>query len=154
MELKANKKIIEIKFNYRMMFKVDKKLATRNQETGASNNDGVGTLFSQILNRDDNGLVSLIKLASSQVGKKDFTDDDAIDVIEQWLEDNEATSTEGLFQAVQDEMVESGFFKDKISKYIDNMKKVIDYLKSKEGEDSIQVTSVLELIGKMENALS
>ena len=47
MEFKVKNKIIEIKFDYRTMFKVDKQLATKNKETGASNNDGVGTLFKQ-----------------------------------------------------------------------------------------------------------
>jgi hypothetical protein len=39
MEFKVKNKIIEIKFDYRTMFKVDKQLATKNKDTGASNND-------------------------------------------------------------------------------------------------------------------
>ena len=70
MEFKVKNKIIEIKFDYRTMFKVDKQLATKNKETGASNNDGVGTLFNNILNRNDEGIVDLILLSANKAFTK------------------------------------------------------------------------------------
>ena len=49
MEFKTkNNKVIKIKFDFRTMFMINKQLATKNKDTGASNNDGVGTLFNNI----------------------------------------------------------------------------------------------------------
>ena len=50
MEFKTkNNKVIKIKFDFRTMFMINKQLATKNKDTGVSNNDGVGTLFNNNL---------------------------------------------------------------------------------------------------------
>lgn len=154
MEFKVKNKIIEIKFDYRTMFKVDKQLATKNKETGASNNDGVGTLFNNILNRNDEGIVDLITLSANKAFSKAITEDDAITAIENWLVDNDAEDTENLFEEIQQEMVESGFFKNKILKYIENLETAVEYMKAQEDNEALQVEVTEKLIGKMKNALS
>ncbi|CBI12954.1 tail assembly chaperone [Streptococcus gallolyticus] len=154
MEFKVKNKIIEIKFDYRTMFKVDKQLATRNKDTGASNNDGVGTLFNNILNRNDEGLVDLILLSASKAFSKAISEDDAITAIENWLADNEAADTESLFEEIQQEMVDSGFFKNKILKYIENLETAVEYMKAQEDSEALQVEITEKLIGKMKSALS
>lgn len=154
MEFKVKNKIIEIKFDYRTMFKVDKQLATKNKETGASNNDGVGTLFNNILNRNDEGLVDLILLSANKAFSKAISEDDAITAIENWLVDNEAEDTESLFEEIQQEMVDSGFFKNKILKYIENLETAVEYMKAQEDSEALQVEITEKLIGKMKSALS
>ena len=154
MEFKVKNKIIEIKFDYRTMFKVDKQLATKNKETGASNNDGVGTLFNNILNRNDAGIVDLITLSANKAFSKAISEDDAITAIEDWLVDNDAEDTENLFEEIQQEMVDSGFFRNKILKYIENLETAVEYMKAQEDSEPLQVEVTEKLIGKMKSALS
>lgn len=152
--LKLKNKIIEIKFDYRTMFKVDKQLATKNKETGASNNDGVGTLFNNILNRNDEGLVDLILLSANKAFSKAISEDDAITAIEDWLVEHDAENTENLFEEIQQEMVDSGFFRNKILKYIENLETAVEYMKAQEDSEALQVEVIEKLIGKMKSALS
>lgn len=154
MEFKVKNKIIEIKFDYRTMFKVDKQLATKNKDTGASNNDGVGTLFNNILNRNDEGIVDLITLSANKAFSKAISEDDAITAIENWLVDNDAEDTESLFEEIQQEMVDSGFFKNKILKYIENLETAVEYMKAQEDSEALQVEITEKLIGEMKSALS
>ena len=154
MEFKVKNKIIEIKFDYRTMFKVDKQLATKNKETGSSNNDGVGTLFNNILNRNDAGLVDLILLSANKAFSKAISEDDAITAIEDWLVDNDAADTENLFEEIQQEMVDSGFFRNKILKYIENLETAVEYMKAQEDSEALQIEVTEKLIGKMKSALS
>ena len=154
MEFKVKNKIIEIKFDYRTMFKVDKQLATKNKDTGASNNDGVGTLFNNILNRNDEGLVDLILLSANKAFSKAISEDDAITAIEDWLVDNDAADTENLFEEIQAEMVDSGFFRNKILKYIENLETAVEYMKAQEDSEALQIEVTEKLIGKMKSALS
>ena len=154
MEFKVKNKIIEIKFDYRTMFKVDKQLATKNKETGSSNNDGVGTLFNNILNRNDEGLVDLILLSANKAFSKAISEDDAITAIEDWLVDNDAADTENLFEEIQQEMVDSGFFRNKILKYIENLETAVEYMKAQEDSEELQIEVTEKLIGKMKSALS
>lgn len=154
MEFKVKNKVVEIKFDYRTMFKVDKQLATKNKDTGASNNDGVGTLFNNILNRNDEGLVDLILLSANKAFSKAISEDDAITAIENWLVDNDADDTESLFEEIQQEMIDSGFFKNKILKYIENLETAVEYMKAQEDSEALQVEITEKLIGKMKSALS
>ena len=154
MEFKVKNKIIEIKFDYRTMFKVDKQLATKNKETGSSNNDGVGTLFNNILNRNDAGIVDLITLSANKAFSKAISEDDAITAIEDWLVDNDAADTENLFEEIQQEMVDSGFFRNKILKYIENLETAVEYMKAQEDSEALQIEVTEKLIGKMKSALS
>ena len=154
MEFKVKNKIIEIKFDYRTMFKVDKQLATKNKETGASNNDGVGTLFNNILNRNDEGIVDLILLSANKAFSKTISEDDAITAIEDWLVEHDSADTEILFEEIQQEMVDSGFFRNKILKYIENLETAVEYMKAQEDSEPLQIEVTEKLIGKMKSALS
>ena len=146
--------MIEIKFDYRTMFKVDKQLATKNKDTSASNNDGVGTLFNNILNRNDEGIVDLIILSANKTLSKAVSEDEAITAIETWLVDNDADDTESLFEEIQQEMIDSGFFKNKILKYIKNLETAVEYMKAQENSEVLQIEITEKLIGEMKNALS
>ena len=155
MEFKTkNNKVIKIKFDFRTMFMINKQLATKNKDTGAGNNDGVGTLFNNILNHNEQGLIDLITVAGKTSLGKALTEDDAIVAIEKWLEDNDAEDTEKLFEEIKEEMIESGFFKGKILKYIKGMQKALNYLTAKDDVDPIEVQAVKDMISEMQNALS
>ena len=103
MEFKTkNNKVIKIKFDFRTMFMINKQLATKNKDTGAGNNDGVGTLFNNILNHNEQGLIDLITVAGKTSLGKALTEDDAIVAIEKWLEDNDAEQVKADIQNGRD----------------------------------------------------
>lgn len=157
MEFKVKNKVIEIVFDYRTMFKVDKKLASKNAETGMSNGDGVGNLFNKILNHDDDGIVDLILLSANKAFSRGVSEDDAIAAIEAWLDEHEEDSTKVLFEEIQAEMIASGFFKEKILKYITNLKEVLETMKAQDNESeerALQIMGLEKIIGKMESAVS
>jgi hypothetical protein len=68
--------------------------------------------------------------------------------------ENEADDTKKLFEEIKEEMIESGFFKNKILKYIKGMQKALEYLKAKDNVDAIEVQAVKDMILEMQNALS
>lgn len=149
MELTVKNQKIEIKFTYQLMYKVNKQLGTVNEKTGRRNSDGVGTLFYQVVEGDDQALVDLVKLCS---GKKSLSEDDVLDAIAAHVE--EKGDTEELFTELKDEMVASGFFKEKISKYIGNMEKTVKILESNPDTSEAEIQVVQEMIGTLKSALS
>lgn len=158
MEIKVKSTNVVIKFDYALMFKIDKELATKNQETGVKNNDGIGSLFLKILTKDDTGIVDLIKAALPK-SAKNITDDDVVAAIgnhiEHLVEDGMdiETAYDSIFDSIKDEMVDSGFFKSKISKYLTNLEKVRKYYENQE-DSEVQLNEFDEIIGMMKNALS
>ena len=157
MEFNVAKKIVEIKFDYRLMFKIDKDMATKDAN-GQSAGNGVGALFFKIVNRDDQGIVDLIRDLARKKGKA-VSEDEALAAIEARFEKSESDDPqEELFQEIEEEMVQSGFFKKKILKYIENMKlgQELAQAQAEAGDQTAeaQVKAISEIIGKMENAVS
>lgn len=157
MEFNVAKKIVEIKFDYRLMFKIDKDMATKDAN-GQSAGNGVGALFFKIVNRDDQGIVDLIQYCAGKKGKA-VSEDEALAAIEARFEKSESDDPqEELFQEIEEEMVQSGFFKKKILKYIKNMKlgQELAQAQAEAGDQTAeaQVKAISEIIGKMENAVS
>ncbi|HEL2202514.1 TPA: hypothetical protein TZE08_002137 [Streptococcus suis] len=159
MEIKVKSTVVNIKFDYSLMFSVDKELATRNKETGQSNNDGVGALFLKILNKEDSGIVDLIKISMPK-SAKNVAEADIIAaignhiehlVIEEGMEIEAAYDS--IFNEIKQEMVDSGFFKSKISKYLKNLEKARRYLETQE-DSEMQLEEFDEIIGTMKSALS
>lgn len=160
MELTVGKSVVDIKFDYRAMFKIDKELGSRDAQTGKRNNDGIGSLFTKIIDRDDQGIVDLIIVMASKKAKA-VSEDEAIAAIEQYFEKSEAEDPqEALFQEIEEEMVDSGFFKKKILKYIENLEKALAFYQAKveqnpkDTELSFQVETINATIGKMKSAVS
>ncbi|MFH6650416.1 hypothetical protein [Streptococcus suis] len=159
MEIKVKSTVVNIKFDYALMFSVDKELATRNKETGQSNNDGVGALFLKILNKEDSGIVDLIKISMPK-SAKNVAENDIIAaignhiehlVVEEGLEIEVAYDS--IFNEIKQEMVDSGFFKSKISKYLKNLEKARRYFETQE-DSEMQLEEFDEIIGTMKSALS
>lgn len=151
MEFTVAKRKVELKFDFKTMFKINNKLGTINKETGERNSDGVGSLFYKILERNEDAIVDLIKL-SVGTGKKAVSEDEILDAIAEAVE--EQGSTEELFKELESDMVDSGFFREKILKYIETMTKSVAYLKAKEDADEMQIQIVEDMIGRMNSALS
>lgn len=59
-----------------------------------------------------------------------------------------------IFAEIEKEMVDSGFFRAKILKYIENMEKSARYLKAKDDTDATQIQIIEDMIGRMSNAVS
>lgn len=158
MEFTVGSRTIEIKFDYMLMFKVNKDLSTRD-DNGGSNEDGVGALFLRIVERNDSALVDLIKLCASKKAKA-VSDEEALAAIAAKLEELDATNTEPIFKAIEEEMVDSGFFNEKVLKYIDKLELALKYLKAKSETAEDQATAQFQIeqmeaqIGRMKNALS
>lgn len=159
MEIKVKSTVVNIKFDYALMFSVDKELATRNKETGQSNNDGVGALFLKILNKEDSGIVDLIKISMPK-SAKNIAENDIIAaignhiehlVVEEGMEIEVAYDS--IFNEIKQEMVDSGFFKSKISKYLKNLEKTRRYFETQE-DSEMQLEEFDEIIGTMKSALS
>ena len=132
-ELKG--KQLEIKFNYGMLFKANKKLGTKDAQ-GNSQNDGAGVLFVKVLEEDDDALFDIIKLAS----KDKVTDEDIAKSVQDFVEtfEDEEEGYSMVFEKLKQEMLDSGFFVKKLKKYINNLEKAADYLKSQQPTEEIQ----------------
>ena len=151
MEFKVGNRMIEIVFDYKTMFKVDKQLASKNPQTNESNKDGVGVLFTQVLNREDDAIINLIKVSAKQ-DKKALSDAEILDAVASYVEENGYVET---FEELERAMVDSGFFNVKISKYIENMEQAIGWMEEEKTKaNSMEVKAIKGIIGKMKNALS
>ncbi|MGM0174090.1 tail assembly chaperone [Enterococcus sp. DIV0800] len=144
---------LPIKFNYRMVFKANKKLGSINSETKERNADGAGVLFAKVLEQDDEALFEIINLAAT----KDLTENEIFEAIEDFFSsfDDEEKAYDAIFDQVKDEMLESGFFKKKIKKYVENLEKAIQVLQKKNTDESKnQVEAIQELAEKMKKEIS
>lgn len=149
--IKIKKKEHEIKFNYRLLFKANKKLGTKGED-GNSQNDGAGVLFSKVLEQEDDALVDIIQLVS------ECTENEALEAIEKYMSATELDEEEAynrIFNDLKEEMLASGFFVKKVKKYIESLEKVVTLLESKEDSDSkMQATQIKELAEKMKKEIS
>lgn len=158
MEFTVGSRAIEIKFDYMTMYKVNRDLGSQGTD-GSRNEDGVGALFLRVVDRNDSALVDLIKLCASKKAKA-VSDEEAIKAIADKMEDLGAESTEPLFEALEEEMVESGFFKEKVSKYLENLELGLKYLKAKaetaedKAQAELQIEQTEAQIGRLRNAIS
>ena len=96
--IKVKKKDVEIKFNYRLNFKANKKLGTKN-ENGEPQNDGAGILFTQVLEGEDAALINIIQLMDDK-----FTENDVLDAIGEYVEnlvDDEVTEEQAYLKSLK-----------------------------------------------------
>lgn len=154
-DIKIKGKEHQIKFNYALNFKANKKLASKNDE-GISQNDGAGILFVQVLEKEDDALVNLIQLVDSKATESDAIDsigDYIAGLVEGGLSQEEAYAK--IFDDLKDEMAASGFFVTKIRKYSENLEKAIDYLNNQKKEDNqMQINELKKLVEKIKKEIS
>ena len=154
-DIKIKGKEHQIKFNYALNFKANKKLASKD-ENGNSQNDGAGILFVQVLEKEDDALINLIQLVDNKA-----TETDAIESVEKYVEEliagglNEEEAYAKIFDDLKDEMVASGFFVMKIRKYNENLEKAIEYLNNQKKEDNqMQINELKKLVEKIKKEIS
>ena len=153
-ELKG--KPLEIKFGYGMLFKANKKLASKDKN-GNSQNDGAGILFAQVLEEEDDALINIIKLAA----KGDPSENEVLDAIEKYVNqfETEEKGYERVFSDLKEEMLNSGFFVKKLKKYIDNLEKAAQAVKEMQPTEDIenpkvQAKTMQELADRMKKEIS
>jgi|GEM_PF-995764 len=153
-ELKG--KPLEIKFGYGMLFKANKKLASKDKN-GNSQNDGAGILFAQVLEEDDDALVNIIKLAA----KGDLSENDVLTAIGEYVErfEDEEEGYGKIFSDLKAEMLASGFFVKKLKKYIGNLEKASEAVKGMNPTEDIenpeaQSKAMQELADRMKKEIS
>lgn len=153
-EIEVKNKPLEIKFDYRTMFKANQKLGSTD-EKGNKNNDGASNLFSRIVNQEDSAIFDLINLVHKG---KALTDDDIFDAIEKHLDEydgDESEAYDALFNEIKEEMLNSGFFLKKLKKQIQNMERGKEMLAEKDDEQTqMQVKALSDLIDSMNKEIS
>lgn len=112
--IKVKKQDLDIKFDYRLMFKANKVLSSVD-ENGQRAENGAGQLFVNVLERKDSAIFDLIRLADT----RKLTEEDIVDAIANYAAEH---GYETIFEEVEAELLESGFFRPKIQKYLDDMK--------------------------------
>lgn len=154
-DIKLKGKEQKIKFNYMMLFKANKKLASKDKE-GKSQNDGAGVLFVQVIEKEDDALINLLQLVDSKA-----TENDALEAVNGYINElvdtgmNEEEAYNQIFLDLKEEMLASGFFVSKIRKYLENIEKVLTILESrKTEEDKIQSLELKKLVEKISKEIS
>ena len=119
----------------------------------------MGALFLRVVERNDSALVDLIKLCAFKKAKA-VSEEEALTAISAKLEELGATTTEPIFKAIEEEMVDSGFFNEKVLKYIEKLELALKYLKAKAETAQDQATAQFQIeqteaqIGRLKNAIS
>ena len=138
-----------------MLFKANKKLASKDKE-GKSQNDGAGVLFVQVIEKEDDALINLLQLVDSKA-----TENDALEAVNGYINElvetgmNEEEAYNQIFLDLKEEMLASGFFVSKIRKYLENLEKVLTILESrKTEEDKIQSLELKKLVEKISKEIS
>lgn len=149
-----NGKEQEIKFNFRLLFKANRKLSSKDPETGEVGNNGALNLFTQINDGREEGIINLIQLAS---GNKKVTEDVALEAIEAYmiqtgLDDEEAYNQ--IFIDVKEEILDSGFFVGKIKKQVEALENNVATIE-KHGteEQKTQVKVMKDMIDSVKNEI-
>ncbi|MEB8416310.1 hypothetical protein NGG16_02530 [Enterococcus casseliflavus] len=154
-DIKLKGKEQKIKFNYMMLFKANKKLASKDKD-GKSQNDGAGVLFVQVIEKEDDALINLLQLVDSKA-----TENDVLEAVNGYINElvetgmNEEEAYNQIFLDLKEEMLASGFFVSKIRKYLENLEKVLTILESrKTEEDKIQSLELKKLVEKISKEIS
>lgn len=147
-------KPLEIKFDYRTMFKANKQLGTVDED-GNKNADGAFNLFNRISNQEDEAIFDLLKLVHKG---KALTEDDIFEAIEKYIEaydGDESEAYDALFTDLKQEMLDSGFFVKKLKKQLENLEKGKEILEAREDDQSqVQAKALSDLIDSMKKELS
>ncbi|WCG53938.1 tail assembly chaperone [Enterococcus faecium] len=153
-ELKG--KTLEIKFNYALLFKANKRLASKDAN-GNPQNDGAGVLFAKVLEKEDDALLDIIKLAA----KGEPSENEVLEAIAEYIAnyEDEEEGYNAIFENLKEEMINSGFFLMKIKKYIKNLEKAAEAIKNQKPDDKIKdpkasAQAIQELADMMKKEIS
>lgn len=145
----------EIKFNFRLLFKANRKLSSKDPETGEVGNNGALNLFTQINEGREEGIISLIELAA---GNKKVNEDDALESLELYMADTGLDDEEAynqVFIDVKDEILDSGFFVGKLKKQVEALENNVETIR-KHGTDEqkAQIEVMKDMIDSVKKEIS
>jgi predicted transposase YdaD len=143
----------EIKFDFRTLFKANRKLSTENPETKQKNNDGALNLFSAINDGSEEGIIDLIQLTS----KKKVSEEQALEAMENYMLESGLDEEEAynqIFVDVKEEILDSGFFVGKLKKQIESVEKGAKTIeKHGTDEQKTQVGVMKDMIASVKNEI-
>lgn len=136
-EFKVGNKNVEIKFNYRLVFKLNSKLSS---EPGADN--GAGLVYAKLKSGDESAIHDIVRVASGVT-----KEDDIIDAVgNKAAEMDESDVSEGLdmlIDAFTEEIENSGFFMRKLKIFKKNVLNSKDQMSKEKDDDKIKSVDAL-----------
>lgn len=143
-KLTVGEKEVEIKFNYGLVFKLNKALET---ERGADN--GAGIVYSRLNSGDDSALHDIIKVASGG----NTPDEEVIESVGKQAEilgeGDEAAGLDKFVSQMLEEIEHSGFFMRKLRLFKANVEKAKAQLKPEQENEQAGVAALLETLGNV-----
>lgn len=145
--MKINGKQQEIKFNYGLLFELNRRF-----EGVQGGNNGAGLIYSRMLSGDDSAIVDIIKTATK------VDDETAAQAFGDYAESLHEDVLDGMNEAVQafiDEVEYSGFFKREILKFTKQVQKGLEKLVvlKEDATDEMRKDELTAQIDSMEEML-
>lgn len=125
LEISTAKKTLEFKFSLKALMKVNSEHSTI--DDGKSNGNGGALAFVQLINGNDEMLISILKSCAT----KPVSENELLNVIEDYIIEND-TDYAQLFDLVTAEMKNSAFFGKKIRDMKKQMEKQKEMIMNKE----------------------
>lgn len=148
-QIKVKGKELDIKFNYRLMYQANRELS-QVDEQGNNAGNGAAQLFMQITEQQDEAVHDLLRLSWKGPGK--LSEDDRIEAISEYVEEY---GYETLFETLEQELLDSGFFVAKIKKWMKDMERGAKLLENKDSEEAkVQAEAIREMIDSNKKKLS
>lgn len=138
-KLMVGKKEVEIKFNYGLVFKLNKALET---QQGADN--GAGIVYSRLKSGDESALHDIIKVASGRNTPEDAIIEAVGEQAEILGDGDEGAGLDQLVAQMVEEIEASGFFMRKLRAFKTQVEKAKAELKPEQKEEIAGVNALLE----------
>lgn len=143
-KIMVGKKEVEIKFNYGLVFKLNKALET---QQGADN--GAGIVYSRLKSGDESALHDIIKVVSG----RNTPEDSIIDAVGEQAEilgkGDEGAGLDQLVSQMVEEIEASGFFMRKLRTFKTQVAKAKAELKPEQKEEIAGVNALLKTMGNV-----
>lgn len=143
-KLMVGKKEVEIKFNYKLVFKLNKAL-----ETQQGGDNGAGIVYSRLKSGDESALHDIIKVASG----RNTPEDSIIEAVGEQAEilgnGDEGAGLDQLVAQMVEEIEASGFFMRKLRTFKTQVEKAKAELKPEQKEEIAGVNALLETMGNV-----
>lgn len=138
-KIMVGKKEVEIKFNYGLVFKLNKALET---QQGADN--GAGIVYSRLKSGDESALHDIIKVASGRNTPEDSIIEAVGEQAEALGNGDEGAGLDQLVSQMVEEIEASGFFMRKLRTFKTQVEKAKAELKPEQKEEIAGVNALLE----------
>lgn len=154
-EIKVANKDVEVKFDYKTMFKANKLFGEKGED-GQDTSTGSINLFMRLSSGDDEGLIDFISLGMDKKSAEKLTQDKYIEAIQgkidEYIEEglSEKEAYQQIFKDAREEMLGSGFFVGKLEQTLDMMEKGVAMMDdSEDNQGQIKATErLVEMLKK------